>query len=109
VLGVRVTKLLREMLSGRREETGRALEALKLQYPAYALALERRVLGQSVLRAQELEHERLLSEGLLGPELYNRLQQQLGQYRSVIGRLPHLDVGLDTRELVDKVPLFANL
>ncbi|WP_342641967.1 cation:proton antiporter [Rhodoligotrophos ferricapiens] len=109
VLGPRVAKLLAEILDSRKDATTSALDALKLQYPTYAVSLERRILSQSVVRTQALEYERLLDEGLIGPELYSKLRQGLSEEQRRSESLPSLDLGLNTRELVGHVPLFAGL
>ena len=47
VLGARLTEILGEIVDQRLQATSAALDALRLQYPAYAQALQRRFLGQS--------------------------------------------------------------
>jgi len=50
LLGQRVAELLVEVIAARSEATIRALDALRLQYPEYAEALEQRFLRQSGFR-----------------------------------------------------------
>ena len=50
LLGKRVAELLGEVIAARNEATTRALDALRLQYPQYAEALEQRFLRQSGFR-----------------------------------------------------------
>ena len=52
VLGARVTDILAEIVDQRLEATTAALDALRLQYPAYAQAMQRRFLRQSGLRLE---------------------------------------------------------
>jgi monovalent cation:H+ antiporter, CPA1 family len=109
VLGVRVTDILGEIVDQRLEATTAALEALRLQYPAYADALQRRFLLQSGLRLEDAQYEALCEEGLIGRELYNNLQREVLARRAEASARPHLDLGLDTRELVRQFPLFKSL
>ena len=77
VLGQRVSELLGEIVGQRLAATIRALDALRLQYPAYADALERRFLRQSALRLEAAEYQTLHDEGLIGQELYNDLRREV--------------------------------
>jgi monovalent cation:H+ antiporter, CPA1 family len=108
-LGHRVTELLGDILAQRTEATGKALEALRLQYPAYAEALQRRFLLRSALRLEEAEYQTLFEEGLIGPELYNDLRSEVLLRQQRASARPRLDLGLNTRELVSQLPLFATL
>jgi CPA1 family monovalent cation:H+ antiporter len=109
ILGQRVAEILDEILAHRAQATTAALDALRLQYPAYADALERRFLRQVALRLEAAEYAVLYEEGLIGPELYNALKREVFQRRVAARRRPQLDLGLDTGELVRQLPLFADL
>jgi CPA1 family monovalent cation:H+ antiporter len=109
VLGTRVTEILGEIVALRLQATTAALDALRLQYPAYAEALQRRFLRQSGLRLESAEYQALFQEGLIGRELYNSLQREVSRGRAEASVRPYLDLGLDTRELVREVPLFKTL
>ena len=109
VLGQRVSELLGEIIGQRRAATVKALDALRLQYPAYADALERRFLRQSGLRMEAVQYQTLAAEGLIGQELYNDLRREVQARRAAAGRRPRLDLGLETAELVADFPLFAGL
>jgi CPA1 family monovalent cation:H+ antiporter len=106
VLGQRVSELLGEIVGQRLAATVRALDALRLQYPAYADALERRFLRQSALRMEAAEYRTLYAEGLIGQELYNDLRREVQAREAAAARRPRLDLGLATRELVEDFPLF---
>ena len=109
VLGARVADILGEIVDHRLQTTTAALDALRLQYPAYAEALQRRFLRQSALRLEGAQYQELYQEGLIGRELYNNLQREVLTGRADAVARPHLDLGLDTRELVRQVPLFQSL
>lgn len=108
LLGERVTPLLHEIIRQRQELTGVALEALREQYPSYALLLERRFLNRVVLRREDREYRSLFEEGVIGPELYNSLRRELEAARELVDLRPRLDLGLETRDLIAKVPMFAS-
>jgi CPA1 family monovalent cation:H+ antiporter len=86
-----------------------ALEALVAQYPAYAELLERRFLTRVGLRREDMEYRSLFGEHVIGPELYGVLQRELHAVRSGVDVRPRLDLGLEIRGLLSKVPMFAAL
>jgi monovalent cation:H+ antiporter, CPA1 family len=109
VLGTRVADILGEIVEQRLEATTSALDALRLQYPAYAEALQRRFLLQSGLRLEEAQYQALFQEGLVGRELYNNLQREVLTRRADASARPQLDLGLEVRDLVRQFPLFKTL
>jgi monovalent cation:H+ antiporter, CPA1 family len=109
VLGERLAGILGDVLEQRVEATNRALEALQLQYPHYAAALQRRFLRTYALRLEEAEYRTLLDDGLIGPELFQNLRQTLSTEHRKSLRRPRLDTRLDRRALVERFPPFAPL
>ncbi|WP_119681688.1 cation:proton antiporter [Indioceanicola profundi] len=109
VLGGRLTGILGDILEQRIDATSKGLEALQLQYPHYALALQRRFLRQYALRLEEAEYAALLQDGLIGPELYHNLRNDLAAEAAATAERPRLDIRLDRRTLVEQFPLFAPL
>jgi Na+:H+ antiporter len=109
VLGPRVAELLREVTGQRHDATTKSLDALRLQYPSYADDLERRFLVRLALRLEGGEYQTMFDEGLIGQELYNDLRREVAERGSrALGR-PHLDLGLNTADLIQQVPIFADL
>ncbi|WP_020180197.1 cation:proton antiporter [Methylopila sp. M107] len=109
VLGTDTATEVSRALAVRREETGRALAALRLQYPGYAEALERRLLANAALQLEETEYDRLYEDGLIGPELHRDLRIGVSGRRHAANARPALDLQLDARTLVAALPLFAGL
>jgi CPA1 family monovalent cation:H+ antiporter len=109
LLGEKVASTLREVLRGRHEMTSAALEALRQQYPAYAEELERRILYKTWLRREDVEYRTLFEDGVIGPELYSALRREVKVTRTEVEVRPRLDLGLETRQLISKVPIFAKL
>jgi CPA1 family monovalent cation:H+ antiporter len=100
---------LRQLLQKRRQMTDAAFRALEVQYPSYAALLEERFLRRVALRREALEYQELFDERVIGPELHGALQRDLAAARSVVDSRPALDLGLETRALLVRVPLFAGL
>ena len=109
LLGDRVVELLDEVLRGRAEATLRALEALRLQYPDHAEALERRFLKQTALRLELSLYRRLRDEGLIGGELYDDLEREHAVQRRRARERPPLDLGLRSEELLRRFEMFDGL
>ncbi|SHJ16131.1 sodium/proton antiporter, CPA1 family [Wenxinia saemankumensis] len=107
--GRRVANLLHDLLDARAEEVGQALDGLRLQYPGYAEELERRFIRRTALRLEEREYEVLREEGLIGPELHATLTADLGRRRARIERRPALDLAVRKAELIQQMPLFAEM
>jgi monovalent cation:H+ antiporter, CPA1 family len=109
MLGRRMAEILGEVLSNRLDATSRALDALRLQYPAHAEALEGRFLKQSALR-QELEaYQDLHEEGLVGRELFDHLRRSVEAERRQAEQRPPLDLGLKTEDLIRQFDFFRGL
>jgi CPA1 family monovalent cation:H+ antiporter len=109
LVGKTVTPAIRDVLKERQQMTSGALEALVAQYPAYAEILERRFLTRVGLRQQDVEYRSLFDEHFIGPELYNTLQRDVRAARAGVDVRPKLDLGLEIRGLISRVPMFASL
>lgn len=109
VLGAATAANAARTLAARREETSRALAALRLQYPGYAEALERRLLANAALQLEETEYDRLHEDGLIGPELHRDLRIGVSDRRRAANVRPALDLKLDAKTLVASLPLFSGL
>ena len=109
LLGKRVAELLGEVIAARNEATTRALDALRLQYPQYAEALEQRFLRQSGFRLALSRFRDLYDEGLIGKEVFEDLEREHAAVRSLMDELPPLDLGLRTEELLARFEMFAGL
>ncbi|WP_207478516.1 cation:proton antiporter [Arenibaculum pallidiluteum] len=109
LLGRRVADLLAEVVRGRIDATGKALDALRLQYPEYADALEHRILNQTGMRLERYEYDTLRDEHLIGPELHGDLLRELQAAEDREAARPSLDLGLDTPDLVRRFEMFDGL
>jgi monovalent cation:H+ antiporter, CPA1 family len=107
IFGERVVELIDVILKVRLKRTTAALEALRRQYPQYAAALEARFLRQSAMRREMGRYDALFQEGLIAAEVYEDLKGSV-EDRKREAR-PRFDLGLDTRELIGRLDLFADL
>jgi CPA1 family monovalent cation:H+ antiporter len=107
--GRRVADLLLELLERRRDTVDTALDGLRLQYPGYAEELERRFIRRTALRLEEREYESLFDDGLIGEELHTALMEELADRRAAAEERPRLDLALRRADLVQQVPVFADL
>jgi hypothetical protein len=96
------------VVGARADATARALAALRLQYPDHADALESRFLRQSGRQLLMSRYRDLLEEGLISGELFHDLEREQSD-RSSSGRLPPLDLGLETAQLIGSFEMFAGL
>ena len=107
IFGERVVELIDAILKVRLKRTTAALDALRRQYPQYAAALEARFLRQSAMRREMGRYDALFQEGLIAAEVYEDLKGSV-EDRKREAR-PRFDLGLDTRELIGRLDLFADL
>jgi CPA1 family monovalent cation:H+ antiporter len=107
IFGERVVELIDAVLQVRLKRTTAGLDALRRQYPQYAAALEARFLRQSAMRREMGRYDALFQEGLIAAEVYEDLKGSV-EDRKKEAR-PRFDLGLDTRELIGRLDLFADL
>ncbi len=109
LLGDRVADILQDTLAIRQDETLAAIDALRLQYPDYADALEGQFLRKAGVRLEETAYDEAKEQMLIGTELHRELLRDAERTRKACHTRPKLDLGLKTRELVSAHPLFADL
>ena len=105
IIGREARERILRIVRQRREMTNSALYALRQQYPEYAHLLERRILDKIWLRREDMEYRALFEEGVIGPELYSTLRREVSAVRAKLERRPPLDLGLESRQLISKVPI----
>jgi CPA1 family monovalent cation:H+ antiporter len=109
LLGGEATEKLIQLNADRAKAVEDALLALKLQYPTYAEALQRQHLERLARLWEDRGYHALLSQGVIGGEVAQALTEQAADRYPDIDRRPRLDTRMSARELVARVPLFANL
>lgn len=109
LFGERIAEVLDELLSHRADAVHKALDVLRLQYPDYAEALEKRFLRQSALRS-ELAHWRSLhKEGVIGEQLFETLRRETRAAARAAAIRPRLDLRLSFDDLIRRLDLFDGL
>jgi CPA1 family monovalent cation:H+ antiporter len=109
VVGPRLAPQLREAVQQRQQTADALLEAFRAEYAEYSLLLERRFLHRVALAREDEEYRSLFDERLIGPELYAALRRELDASREKADVRPRLDLGLESRGLIARVPLLASL
>ncbi len=109
VLGENAARQLSVLLEERLAALVEALEALRLQYPRYARALEEQMLGRTALRLEEGEYDELLAEEVIGEEVHKDLNRDISQRWRALDRPPPLDLIMPVADQIARVPLFAAL
>ncbi len=108
IFGERIIDLTGEIIQGRREDLDDAFDALRRQYPDYVAALETRFLRQSALRQEIGRYQALYQERLIPQELFEDLRRDVNTARTA-GPRPRFDIGLDTRQLIERLDLLSAL
>ena len=106
LIGGTASAAINKAITTRADSVGRALEALRLQYPDHADALERRFLQQCALLKEFSTYRELFDEGLIGRELFDDLRRDLESVRRRARARPPLDLGLNTLQLLQQLDLF---
>lgn len=109
LLGADTGATLDAILAARVAATGQALEALRLQYPEYFAALQRRYLGRVALRLEEESYRTMLAESVVSQEIFNDLDRGVAARWRVLDRRPALDIAMQPEEMIARVPLFAGI
>lgn len=105
----RVAETARHVIEDRRETANLSFEAMRLQYPDYAVALSGRYLDRTELRMEQDAYQQMLDERLLTPQLHRSLMNGLRERGKAINAAPKLDLRLNVSALLGKLPLFDDL
>lgn len=109
LLGDTAAAQLAMALEGRRKMVDQALSALKARYPDYAPVVEYQYLKRAALRMEEAEYTLMLSESIIGSEIFNDLKQDIDRRWRAVEQSPRLDLGLHLNGLIARVPVFKDL
>ncbi|WP_246716274.1 cation:proton antiporter [Aurantimonas sp. DM33-3] len=108
LLGVRIGAILTEIVKGRHDAADNGLQALRLQYPEYATAVEEEFLSQ-LGEQQELSHfDDLFEEGVLALEIHQDLRRAVLQ-RGPLRERKQLDLKLNTFDMIRSMQIFRHL
>lgn len=109
LIGEEATAEIVALTAKRVEAVEQSLLALKLQYPAYAAALQRQYLSRFA-RQREGAAYRVLAENLVvSGEVERELKAELETHWTGLDERPKLDPELSAVDLVARVPIFRDL
>jgi len=100
---------LDRVLEDREAATQSALEALELQYPAYADSLRARYLERMVLGFEDNEYKSQYDQSMISSEVYDDLELDLRTRQRALDKRPALDLGLRLQRMIRKVDFFREL
>ena len=103
--GNRVLELIRERL----EAVSLNVSGIRLQYPDYVRAVEKRHLTRVALRLEEQDYKQLFDKALISEDIYDDLMSGVAERARTLDVRPKLDLGLEPVNLVRKVPFLAEL
>lgn len=109
LFGERVSELALRVIEARINDTDRALDAIRLQYPDYWRTVSGRFISRTAVRLELEAYQRMAVEGLLSPELLRHLVGELRTRLASFEAIPPLDLGLDVDVLIRNVPLLGEL
>jgi len=109
LFGARIAAIVDEMVRVRILAVSKAVEALHLQYPEYAEALQRSLLDRIAQQQEHAHYDMLRREGLLQRELYDDLIRSLRQKQRQKQQRVRLDLGLNVRDMASRIELFRGL
>ncbi|MEK0085443.1 cation:proton antiporter [Benzoatithermus flavus] len=109
LFGERVSEVALHVVEARIEELDRALDAIRLQYPAYWHTVSGRFLSRTAVRLELDAYRRMADEGLLSPEIFRNLADELRSRLESFERIPPLDLGLNVDALISNVPMLGRL
>ena len=117
LLGDEGTQALIDLTAKRATAVNAALNALKLQYPAYADALQRQYLGKLARDMEREGYRALYEQAVISGEVWQSLtgdaerrwRETGGSSGASLDRRPRLDTELSAQQLIAKVPIFRDL
>lgn len=108
VLGRGTAERLQRLMEEQATLLDGSVRAVELQYPSYAAALRKQYLGRVALRLEEAEWRARFQEALITREVFLHMQRVFRARRAALERRPPLDLGMHLRQMIGRVPLFAN-
>ena len=109
LIGAEAHAVLEQMLDARMTRIATGLAALELQYPDYALALKTMQMNRIAMRFEDAAYRSLLDDSMVSHEVHNTLMRDWRARWARSERRPRLDVSASVHEMIDRVPLFADL
>ncbi len=109
LLGEETAIEIRGLILERTRAIDEALTALRLQYPDFTRELQGRYLGRIARQMESDRYEEWKDRAIVGGEVADALARDRDQRWADLDRTLRLDMALSATELLERVPLFANL
>ncbi len=109
LLGEETAIEIRGLILERTRAIDEALSALRLQYPDFARELQSRYLGRIARQMESDRYDEWKERAIVGGEVAEALARDRDRRWADLDKQGRLDVALSAAELVERVPLFANL
>ena len=109
MIGDQATESITQCLRTRMRLVDENMQAMRLQYPAFAQWLEENYLGKLARTLERTRYRQMLADSLITGEVYDALMEQLDERWHFLDRQAPLDVELASVDLVHKVPLLGAL
>jgi CPA1 family monovalent cation:H+ antiporter len=110
MIGTDAAENLGQLLTRRRQLVREQIDAIGLQYPVYTERFETILLLRAAARRERAQYDRLFAGGVIGAELHGTLVGDLeARRRRLRHELPDLEHGFAARELLDRLPVCAQL
>jgi CPA1 family monovalent cation:H+ antiporter len=107
LLGEEATHIMIEAHQRRLDLLNKALHALNLQYPSFALWLQQAYLGRMAQVTERMRYRDMLANFLISGEVYADLIKQIDLRWSHSQKSPALDMAMGAVQLIGHVPMFA--
>jgi monovalent cation:H+ antiporter, CPA1 family len=109
LLGEETAIEIRGLILERTRAIDEALTALRLQYPDFTRELQSRYLGRIARQMESDRYEEWKERAIVGGEVADALAHARDERWADLDKPLRLDMALSAAELVERVPLFANL
>ena len=109
MIGDAATESITQCLRMRLQLVDENMQAMRLQYPAFAQWLEENYLGKLARTLERSRYRQMLSDSLISGEVYDALMAQLDDRWYFLDQQAPLDIELASVDLVHKVPLLSAL
>ena len=109
MIGTDAADNLKQVMQHRHVAINGEIEAIATQYPKYSLSVETALVARTAIRRERQQYARLLSDGVIGQELYDDLIAGLEARERRAAQPPKLDLTMTPTALLDRVPVFAAL
>ncbi len=109
VLGEETIAAVMAVLDERQARIDREIDAVRLQYPAYVAELERCFVLRAARAIEIAEIRRMRQSGVISKEIERDVYRSVARRPDLTTLSPPLDLGLDTRRLIDRTEIFAAL